>query len=219
MNKKILGLLLSGTAFFACADSFQDFNNNVYAEYQNLAPGNIQAYNQYGVGGTLQAKNNVWLNGYSVTGSNGSSSTLGDTGVKAGYAFQFLNGQDQGFQVIPYASFDVLQTGGAGFSGTSYNYGIGAKPEYRLLNSLKLSFDAGIQNVQNNLGGVNGNTYSNSGSTLNYNLTPEIQYDISKTILLGVGYTYSNSFNGQGDINNGGTTGINSFNAKVGWLF
>lgn len=219
MKKQLLGLVLGTTLTGAFADSFQDFNNNAYISYQNNAIGNALTVNQWGVGGTLQANNNFWAQAQTVSGLNLDSSTsLSSTDLKAGYAFQFFNEQSNGFQLIPYASFSYLQSGGPGVNGTSYLYGIGVRPEYRLLDALKLSLDLGIGGVQNQLGSTV-SAYNNNGSAFSYTVSPEIQYNISKTVFLGAAYSYTNSFNSQGLAGSNSGQGTNVVTGKFGYLF
>ena len=222
--KKILALLLTGVAAGAVADTFQDFNNNIYAQYNLISPnqGTVGNYDNWGLGGTFQSKNNVWLNANAIAGNstiNNNSSLINqqpisdyNLSLKAGYAFQFLNGDSNGFQVIPYASFGTFNMTGVGTSSTTYSYGLGVKPEYRLLNSLKVSLDANVYGVQQGQ-----STFTTSGQSFNYAITPEVQYDISKTILLGVAYTYNNTFNSQGNLV--GDSGNSVTTLKVGYLF
>lgn len=223
--KKILAVLLATSSVAVFADTFQDFNNNVYAEYNytNFSipmHNNTSAttyYNGWGIGGTFQSKNDIWVNADATTGSigaNGYSSNAGKMNIKAGYAFQFFGNEDSGLQVIPYASFGVLNA--PTYSGDqgrisleytpAYTYGLGVQPEYRLLSSLKVSLGLGLLGTQ-----------YNGSQTFNYAITPEVQYDIAKTVMLSVGYTYSNGFNAQDNVY--GANGANSVTAKVGYLF
>jgi hypothetical protein len=61
--KKILAVLLATSSIAAFAETFQDFNNNAYLQYNNtsinLGQGNTVGYT---LGTTIQAKNNVWIN-------------------------------------------------------------------------------------------------------------------------------------------------------------
>jgi hypothetical protein len=61
--KKILAVLLATSSIAAFAETFQDFNNNAYLQYNNtsinLGQGNADGYT---LGTTIQAKNNIWIN-------------------------------------------------------------------------------------------------------------------------------------------------------------
>ena len=145
MKKLLLASIISGLASVAAADSFQDFNNNLYAQYQYTGNNGAQPatdLSQWGIGGTFQSKNNVWLNANAVAGDNNGNNSS-NLNFAVGYAFQFFGDENQGFQVIPHANFSTqsvtASTGGA--SATNYAYGLGVKPEYRLLNSLKVAVD------------------------------------------------------------------------------
>ncbi len=222
--KKILLGLMATAAFSAFAESFQDFNNNLYAEYDYLSlnQGTIGSFNDWGIGGTFQAKNNIWATASAVAGNgtysnansvyNNQAISNSNLGIKGGYAFQFFGGDNSGFQVIPYVGFGTNSMTGAGTSQTSYLYGAGLKPEYRFLTSLKVSLDASIYGVQQGQ-----STFTTSGQRFDYALNPEVQYDINKTVMLAVGYTYNNSFNSQGTL--AGDGGNSTVTAKVGYLF
>lgn len=222
--KKILAVLLATSSVAVFADTFQDFNNNLYVGYGLVAPTYKDAQNidQWGIGGTIQTKNNIWVSanasmGQTTSGSVGNN-TGGQVGFKAGYALQFFGDEAHGFQLIPYVSFDVQQGTQSvdsnevaiPVSGNIYTYGIGIQPEYRLMDSLKLALGVGITGNQVN---VNGNSQQN----FNYAITPQVQYDISKTVMLGVGYTYANAFNSSNSAT--GVGGTNTVTAKVGYLF
>ncbi len=213
--KKILAVILATSSIAAFADTFQDFNNNLYAQYtyaNTTVDSSNAAANGYGIGGTFQSKNDVWAN-VSVNnfidtknaefnamnpGNTSNNSTV--TKVRAGYAFQFFGDDDSGFQVIPYASF-------AATDSANYAWGVGVQPEYRLLSSLKVALGLGLQ-------GANGQDDNGKDTTIfGFNVNPEVQYDIAKTIMLSLGYNYSTTFNG-----NNAATG-NIVTAKVGYLF
>lgn len=223
--KKVLVTLLAASSTVVFADSFQEFNNNLYASYDLISPSynNAKNLNNWGIGGTVQTKNNIWLAGAASMGQSNADGNLpaqniGSIGLKAGYAFQFFNGDDNGFQVIPYLSFSSQQgavvvnsaNNGALNSGQIYNYGIGIQPEYRFLGSLKAALALGMYGNQIN---INGSDQQN----VNYYISPEIQYDIAKTIMLGVGYSYTNAFNANNSLT--GTGGTNTVSFKVGYLF
>ena len=72
MKKLLLASIISGLASVAAADSFQDFNNNLYAQYQYTGTNGSSGYetSQYGICGTFQSKNNVWLNANATSGDN-----------------------------------------------------------------------------------------------------------------------------------------------------
>lgn len=57
--KKILAVLLATSSIAAFAETFQDFNNNAYLQYNNtsinLGQGNAVGYT---LGATIQTKNN-----------------------------------------------------------------------------------------------------------------------------------------------------------------
>ncbi len=221
--KKLLAVLLAASSVTVFADSFQDFNNNLYLQYQLVSPngGAAQNIDQWGVGGTFQSKNDFWAeadSAFGTSGTNGTytqSSTLANLNVKAGYAFQFFNNEDNGLQIIPHIGFGMVQSGGA-VGGTVYTYSIGVKPEYRLMNAFKLALDLNILGTQQ---GVSTNNYVNNGQDFAYSITPSIQYDINKTVMLGLDYTYTNSFNANNATSNGPSNGTNTLTAKVGYLF
>lgn len=213
MKKLLLASIISGLASVAAADSFQDFNNNLYAQYQYTGTNGSSGYetSQYGIGGTFQSKNNVWLNANATSGDNSglSSSNLG---FAVGYAFQFFGDENQGFQVIPHANFSTQSGTQAGTynSGTQYVYGLGIKPEYRLLNSLKVAVDLNLAGTQTS------NQTGQSTQIFAFSVTPGIQYDISKTVMLGLDYNYAAPFN---DNANTYPNGLSTVTAKVGYLF
>ena len=213
--KKILAILLATTSIVTFADTFQDFNNNLYASYQynNINVNNVSDYtNGYGIGGTFQSKDNVWVNANVMNQS--ASNDFGDytaANIRAGYAFQFFGDDDSGFQVIPYVSFGDVNNAG-------YAWGVGVQPEYRLLSSLKVSLGMGIQgydgNVNNSMtAAINGGNNCGCATTFGYNVNPEVQYDIAKTVMLSAGYNFVSTFNAQN------STAQNAFTAKVGYLF
>ena len=218
MKKLLLASIISGLASVAAADSFQDFNNNLYAQYQytgNNGASPATDLSQWGVGGTFQSKNNVWLNANAVAtsgdGSNGNTSS--NLGLAVGYAFQFFGDENQGFQVIPHANFATQSvTGNAGGSATNYVYGLGVKPEYRLLNSLKVAVDLNLAGTQTST------TNNNNQQLFIFSVTPGIQYDISKTVMLGLDYSYVANFNNNAN-NNNSTDNLSMVTAKVGYLF
>ena len=194
--KKILAVLLATSSVAVFADTFQDFNNNLYAQYSytNTTVGTASAYsNNYGVGGTFQSKNDVWLNANAGTANtrDGNTNDAGNYGfmnVRAGYGFQFFGDDDSGFQVIPYVSFGDVNNAG-------YAWGVGVQPEYRLLSSLKVSLGMGIQgydgNVNNSMtAAINGGNNCGCATTFGYNVNPEVQYDIAKTVMLSAGYNF-----------------------------
>ncbi|MBX9866233.1 MAG: hypothetical protein K2Y14_04910, partial [Burkholderiales bacterium] len=93
-----------------------------------------------------------------------------------------------------------------------YVYGLGVKPEYRLLNSLKVAVDLNLSGTQ--LGGTN----NNDTQQFLFSVTPGIQYDISKTVMLGLDYSYVANFNNNAN-NNNSTDNLSMVTAKVGYLF
>lgn len=210
--KKLLAVLLASSSMVAFADTFQDMNNNLYAAYQYTGLNGASGYeaSQYGLGGTFQSKNNVWLNADATSGvNNGVQSS--DLGFKAGYAFQFFGDENQGFQVVPHVNFSTQNAASPnGVGGSQYMYGLGVKPEYRLLNSLKVAVDLNLNGTQTS--GVSGN----STQVFLFGITPGVQYDISKTVLLGLDYTYGAQFN---DNANTAPNGTSTVMAKVGYLF
>ena len=206
--KKILAVLLATSSVAVFADTFQDFNNNLYAQYSytNTTVGTASAYsNNYGVGGTFQSKNDVWLNANAGTANtrDGNTNDAGNYGfmnVRAGYGFQFFGDDDSGFQVIPFVSFGTIDN-------ANYQWGVGVQPEYRLMSSLKVSLGLGLS-------GYNGGNADNENTTIMaFNATPEVQYDINKTVMIALGYNYSSTFNANPTAVN------NTFTAKVGYLF
>jgi len=225
MKKILIAILASSAAVAANADSFQDFNNNLYTSYELVAPtyNNAKNLNNWGIGGTVQTKNDVWLAGYASMGQssadgNYAAQNIGGIGLKAGYAFQFFNAEENGFQVIPYLSFSSQQgavvvnssNNGTLNTGQIYNYGIGVQPEYRLLGSLKFAVGMGVFGNQININGADQQNF-------NYYLSPELQYDIAKMVMLSAGYTYTNAFNASNSLS--GTGGTNTVALKVGYLF
>lgn len=218
MKKLLLASIISGLASVAAADSFQDFNNNLYAQYQytgNNGASPAMDLNQYGLGGTFQSKNNVWLNANAVATSGDSSNgnTSSNLGLAVGYAFQFFGDENQGFQVIPHANFSTQSvTANAGGSATNYVYGLGVKPEYRLLNSLKVAVDLNLAGTQTST------TNNNNQQLFIFSVTPGIQYDISKTVMLGLDYTYTANMNDNSN-NGNATNNLSTVTAKVGYLF
>ena len=223
--KKLLIAVLATSSAVAFADSFQDFNNNLYAEYDLIAPtyNNAKNLNNWGIGGTIQTKNNVWLAGSASMGqsnadSSGISQNVGSVNLKGGYAFQFFNNEDNGFQIIPYLSFSTQQgtvaVDNQGVqtpnNGQIYNYGVGVQPEYRLLGSLKVALGLGLTGNQVSVNGSNQQNF-------NYYVSPEVQYDIAKMVMVSAGYTYQNAFNSSQAYSGVGGTNVVSF--KVGYLF
>ncbi|MDD3267156.1 MAG: outer membrane beta-barrel protein [Burkholderiales bacterium] len=216
--KKILITLLAVSSASVFADTFQDFNNNLYAQYgltgYNSNTTKDYQTNGFGIGGTFQSANNVWVNTDLVQNNNLSGVNVGNTfGLKAGYAFQFFGDEDNGFQIIPFASFGyagggITEVNGVATSNVdAYKWGIGVQPEYRFLSSLKASLGLG-------LAGYNGfGNNGNSTTVFGFNVNPEVQYDIAKTVMVAVGYNYSSQFNGSNALN------TNNLNVKVGYLF
>ncbi|MEN9946265.1 MAG: hypothetical protein RLZZ293_651 [Pseudomonadota bacterium] len=236
--KKLLAVIIASASVTAVAESFQDFNNNLYLQYGYISPDNGSTYtnkgavslpntSDWGVGGTIQTKNNIWFNGDVLAGSatksvNGTSYSASNYLIttRTGYAFSVFDGGSQGLQVIPYA---LLGTGNVTVSGTNtnstqatvFNWGAGAKTEYRLGDALKASLD--LATFGSNGGKDLNDNGSTSTDTFMYSVSPEVQYDISKTFLVSVGYTYTNAFNSNGnDLGNNGTSVVS---AKVGYLF
>ena len=240
--KKILAVLLATSSIAAFAETFQDFNNNAYLQYSNtsinLGQGNADGYT---LGATIQAKNNVWINaeaygsaynsnnwaalatnpGNTEPHNNLGGSTYGQflATAKAGYAFQFFGDDTSGFQVIPYATY----TYGTSLGALNQYYGLGVKPEYRLMGALKVSLDMTAYNATQAGGGnvpatvnptFNNSSEMNDISDFRYTLNPEVQYDIAKTILVAGGYKYDQSFNNQTF-----NAGNNTVYVRVGYLF
>jgi hypothetical protein len=234
--KKILAVVLASSSIVAMADTFQDFNNNVYAGYNNTSinEGQGGTSNSWTLGSTLQTKNNIWVNveandsvyNSAYLGSNYAQALI--TG-KAGYAFQFFGDASNGFQVIPYATYSY----GTTMTYLNQYYGLGVKPEYRLLDNLKFSIDMTAYDLtQDGSGpvtdlagnGVNpalsGQTNTGWVSDFRYTINPEVQYDIARTILVAAGYKYDQSFNNQPNTGQGGMSDGNStVYVKVGYLF
>ena len=223
--KKLLIAVVGASAGVAFADSFQDFNNNLYMSYDLIAPtyNNAKNLNNWGIGGTIQTKNDVWLSasasmGQSNADSSGISQNIGSVNLKGGYAFQFFSNEDNGLQIIPYLSFSTQQGTVAVNSqgvqtpdnGQIYNYGIGVQPEYRLLGSLKVALGLGLTGNQISVNGSNQQNF-------NYYISPEVQYDIAKMVMLSAGYTYQNAFNASEAYS--GVGGTNVVTVKVGYLF
>ncbi len=240
MKRLLLATILSGAGFAALASGFQDFNNNAYLQYNNVSVNQGQAgqAQAWTLGATIQTKNNIWINATAtgmpnndslqvpVNGTTLGGSTYGQflATAKAGYAFQFFNNDANGFQVVPYATY----TYGTSLGAINQYYGLGVKPEYRLGSSLKFSIDMTAYDATQSGGGaslqpaiVNPTFWGqmNTGyiQDFRYTINPEIQYDIAKTVLVGVGYAYDNSFNQQQTIYNGG--GNSTVYAKIGYLF
>ena len=221
MKKLLLASIISGLASVAAADSFQDFNNNLYAQYQYVGNNGAQPatdLSQWGVGGTFQSKNNVWLNANALAGDNNGDNSS-NLNFAVGYAFQFFGDENQGFQVIPHLNFGTQSVTYANSNdttnptpaGTNYSYGVGVKPEYRLLNSLKVAVDLNLLGTQSSVNG-------NSTQIFAFAVTPGIQYDISKTVMLGLDYSYVANFNNN-STNNNNTGNLSFVTAKVGYLF
>lgn len=248
--KKILAVLLATSSVAVFADSFQDFNNNAYLQYNNTSINEGQAgtANGYTLGTTIQAKNNVWINAEAYGSAYNSQNwpgqvagvpiTLGGSTygqflatAKIGYAFQFFGDNDNGFQVIPYATY----TYGTSLGALNQYYGLGVKPEYRFLDSFKVSLDMTAYDATQDGGGsipaaVNPtfNQQYSFGyvSDFRYTINPEVQYDIAKTVLVAAGYKYDQSFNGQANQQaslTGPYTGYSDGNStvyvRVGYLF
>lgn len=218
--KKLLAVLLATSSLSVFADDFQSFNNNLYAAYQYTGTNGSNATyaSDYGIGGTFQSKNNVWLNANAVSGMN-NGATNSNLGLAAGYAFQFFGDENQGFQVVPHVNFSTQSaTGEMGQGATQYVYGFGVKPEYRLLSSLKVALDMNLYGTQLGTTASNQNTTQQFG----YSLTPGVQYDISKTVMLGLDYTYADTFNNNSTVAPGVNQTSNGYSivtAKVGYLF
>ena len=221
MKKLLLASIIAGLSAVAAADSFQDFNNNLYAQYQYVGNNGAQPatdLSEWGVGGTFQSKNNVWLNANAVAGDNNGNNSS-NLGLAVGYAFQFFGDDSQGFQVVPHLNFGTQSvtyensngTSNPTPSGTNYSYGVGVKPEYRLLNSLKVAVDLNLIGTQSSVNG-------DSTQIFAFQVTPGIQYDISKTVLLGLDYSYVANFNNNPN-NNNSTGNLSVVTAKVGYLF
>lgn len=201
--KKLLLVLLATSSATVFADTFQDFNNNLYAQYglMTYLPSSNQT-NGFGIGGTIQTKNNIYIaTGISQYNSLDGNMLANAYNLKAGYAFQFFGNNDSGFQVIPYASFAYAANPAV---QDNYAWGVGVQPEYRLLSSLKVALGLGLSGAN---GGTDGTT------TFAFNVNPELQYDISKTILIGAGYNYASQFNSTNELN------YNTLYARVGYLF
>ena len=215
MKKLLLASIISGLASVAAADSFQDFNNNLYAQYQytgNNGASPAMDLSQWGVGGTFQSKNNVWLNANVVAGNNNGNNSS-NLGLAAGYAFQFFGDEQQGFQVIPHVNFGTQTVAIPNVVGSvnQYSYGMGVKPEYRVLNSLKVAVDMNLFGTQTSVKGSDTQIFA-------FAVTPGIQYDISKTVMLGLDYSYVANFNDNSNFNSN-TNNLSIVTAKVGYLF
>ena len=233
MKKLLIAVLVAGASTAAFADSFQEFNNNVYAGYNNTSINEGQAgtMNSWTLGSTIQTKNNIWINleandsVYSSMGGMGSNYAQALITGKAGYAFQLYSGEDHGFQLTPYVTY----TYGTTMTNLNQYYGLGLKPEYRFLGAFKASVDLTAydatqdgQGPLNNAGivgaGTNafwpGQTQQGLVQDFRYTINPEIQYDIAKTIMLAGGYKYDQSFNNQ--LPNDGNSTVY---VKVGYLF
>ncbi len=247
--KKILAVLLATASVATFADTFQDFNNNVYAGYNNMSINEGQAgtSNSWTLGSTIQTKNNIWINveandsvymsgSEALGGFPGSNYAQALVTGKVGYAFQFFGDEHNGFQVIPYATY----TYGTTMTDLNQYYGLGVKPEYRLMDNLKVSLDmtaydatqdgntpVTITGLPTSPMGSTGAAASNgwnpmwAGQTttgfvqdFRYTINPEVQYDIAKTVLVAAGYKYDQSFNKQ-EVNDGNSTVY----FKVGYLF
>lgn len=243
--KKLLGIILAGTSIGAFADGFQDFNNNAYLQLNDtfINQGQGGTTNGYTLGATIQSKNNIWINAEaygSPYNSNtqtlaGTTPALGGSAygqflatAKAGYAFQFFKTNTSGFQIIPYATF----TYGTSLGALNQYYGAGVKPEYRLGSALKVSFDATAYAATQDGGSgpsaipattnpaFNGQAQAGYTSDFRYTLNPEVQYDIAKTVLIGAGYKYDQSFNNQpNSIGGGYSDGNSTIYARLGYLF
>lgn len=241
--KKILAVLLATSSVAVFADSFQDFNNNVYAGYNNTSinEGQFGMMTSWTIGSTLQTKNDIWVNveandsvfssGSSTTNpvfTNAAGSNYAQALVtgKVGYAFQFFGDNDNGFQVIPYVTY----TYGTTMTFLNQYYGAGVKPEYRLMNNMKVSLDMTAYDLTQStngpvstLPGVNatmnpalaGQNITGYTQDFRYTINPEVQYDIAKTIMLSAGYKYDQSFNS----NTPNSDGNSTVYAKVGYLF
>lgn len=230
MKKLLVAVLVAGASTVVFADSFQDFNNNVYAGYNNMSINEGQAgtSNSWTLGSTIQTKNNIWINveaNDSVYNSNYLSSNYAQALItgKAGYAFQFFGSEANGFQIVPYVTY----TYGTTMTNLNQYYGLGVKPEYRLMNNLKFSVDmTAYDATQDGQGPLNppvsnganpfwpGQSQQGFVQDFRYTINPEVQYDIAKTILIAGGYKYDQSFNNQMP-NDGNSTVY----VKVGYLF
>lgn len=222
MKKILLSLIALGSVSVANAATFQDFNNNIYAEYQLFSPngGAAPNFDQWGLGGTIQTKNNVWMNANAVSGTNqqsiGRQVTLSNLNFEVGYAFQYFGDDDHGFQLIPHAGFAANQASGAN-TGNTYTYSLGVKPEYRFMNSLKFAVDMNLVGAQiGDTSQVAGANFVNNGQNFGYSISPGIQYNATKDIMVGLDYVYFNSFNSSSVY---GANGNNILQAKVGYLF
>lgn len=227
--KKILAILLSTSSIAVFADTFQDFNNNLYAQYnysnyhQNGTENNNIYSNGYGIGGTFQSKDNVWLNAVASSNSpryDGEAlPKFATTNIRAGYAFQFFGDDDNGFQIIPYASFSVMSFNSPLYEGAnnspSYTWGAGVQPEYRFLSSFKASLGLGLYGYSGDstFAALNGGDNCGCNTIFAFNVNPEVQYDIAKTVMLAVGYNFATPFNAQNSVS------TNTVTAKVGYLF
>lgn len=234
MKKLLITITVTSLAQLAFADSFQDFNNNVYLGYNNTSvnEGQTGTSNSWTLGSTLQTKNNIWINlegNDSFYYSKYKNYTQALLTAKAGYAFQFFNNETNGFQVIPYATY----TYGSTMGNLNQYYGLGVKPEYRFLGSLKASLDLTAYDLTQDGSNFTGtaqlpNAYAMARTNtafadqtvtgyvqdFRYTINPEIQYDIAKTLLVAGGYAYDQSFNNQ-MVNDGNSTVY----VRVGYLF
>ena len=241
MKKLLVAVLVAGASTVAFADSFQDFNNNVYAGYNNISinEGQTGTSNSWTLGSTIQTKNNIWINveandSVYMSGSNsgfpGSNYAQALITGKAGYAFQFFGGEANGLQVIPYVTY----TYGTTMTNLNQYYGLGVKPEYRFMDNFKFSVDmtaydatqdgntpVTVNGAPDSAAAWNGWNPMWAGQTttgfvqdFRYTINPEVQYDIAKTIMVAGGYKYDQSFN-----NTMPNDGNSTVYVKVGYLF
>ena len=199
MKKLLVAILGAGSATVAFADSFQEFNNNVYAGYNNMSinEGQGGTSNSWTLGSTIQTKNNIWIN------------------VEANDSVYMSGG--------PYATY----TYGTTMTALNQYYGLGVKPEYRF-GPAKFSVDMTAYDLTQDAGGTNpaigynpafagqvaNGTGTYSAQDFRYTINPEVQYDIAKTILVAGGYKYDQSFNNQ--LPNDGNSTVY---VRVGYLF
>lgn len=234
MKKLFIMIIAVGVVPLAIADSFQEFNNNVYLGYNNTSvnEGQTGTTNSWTLGSTLQTKNNLWVNlegNDTLYYSKYKNYTQALLTAKAGYALPLFTSDNNGFQIIPYATYSYGSTMG----NLNQYYGLGLKPEYRFLGSLKASLDMTAYDLTQdgtNFSGTPqlpdayamartnpafaGQTTTGYVQDFRYTINPEIQYDIEKTILIAGGYKYDQSFNNQMP-NDGNSTVY----ARVGYLF